>query len=264
MAAALEDLTSLKAALRSGARCERSVWVAAVKHGRLPVLDWLHATQEPTPELLRGLYLDAARFACVDVLHWLSARGAKPSCPGTALMFAVRSRHAAPVRWLIDVYGPACWTPPTFAPLACAYAAGFGDLPLLAYLRDRGCPWDHLTTESAAAGGHLHVLRWCLEIGLPAADGTCDLAAEYGHIHILQWARMQAPPLPWSPVTCTAAARAGQLAALQWLRSQDPPCSWSSDVVAVSSGGGHTALLEWARANGCPEVLGDDVLAAEG
>ena len=62
-------------------------------------------------------------------------------------------------------------------------------VPLLAWARDRGCPWDERTCAYAAKGGHLVVLEWARASGCPWDERTCAYAAEGGHLEVLKWGR---------------------------------------------------------------------------
>ncbi len=96
----------------------------------------------------------------------------------------------------------------------CTYAAKYGYLDILKWLRENGCPWSEDTCVAAASMGHLHILQWARENGCPWDEETCSSAAEYGHLDILQWARRNG--CPWDEETCSSAADYGHLDILQW------------------------------------------------
>ena len=45
-------------------------------------------------------------------------------------------------------------------PSVCRAAAQRGNLSVLKWLRQHGCPWDSPTSHDAAAGSHLELLKW--------------------------------------------------------------------------------------------------------
>ena len=47
----------------------------------------------------------------------------------------------------------------------CSCAAGKGDLEILKYAREEGCPWSERTCSNAAFNGHLDCLKWARENG---------------------------------------------------------------------------------------------------
>mmetsp|Transcript_10942 Transcript_10942/g.27521 ORF Transcript_10942/g.27521 Transcript_10942/m.27521 type:complete len:195 (-) Transcript_10942:501-1085(-) len=65
--------------------------------------------------------------------------------------------------------------------------------------------WDlpkqhHKTTCWAAEAGQLEVLQWAREQGCPWDDATCLEAARSGNLSVLQWARTQG--CPWDAYRC--------------------------------------------------------------
>ena len=54
----------------------------------------------------------------------------------------------------------------------CTEMARKGDLELLQFLHEKGCPWDTLTCSWAAEYGHLECLRYAVENGCPQSTNT--------------------------------------------------------------------------------------------
>ncbi|CAB9521857.1 ankyrin repeat protein [Seminavis robusta] len=52
----------------------------------------------------------------------------------------------------------------------CAFAAGHGQLEILKWARENGCPWNEDTCEMASSGGYLEVLKWAREHGCPEEE----------------------------------------------------------------------------------------------
>ncbi len=71
---------------------------------------------------------------------------------------------------------------------------GLGNLPLLKWLREQGCPWNKNTCSYAAERGQLEVLKWAREHGCPWDEYTCHLAAREGHLELLKWAHENGSP----------------------------------------------------------------------
>lgn len=60
------------------------------------------------------------------------------------------------------------WSDNDFAPLVnCIRAAKYGQLNVLQWLREKGCPWSRLNCDDAASGGHLSCPQWLREKGCP-------------------------------------------------------------------------------------------------
>ena len=64
----------------------------------------------------------------------------------------------------------------------CARMAENGNLELLQFLHEKGCPWDEWTCSEAANFGHLECLKYLHENGCPWNEYTCLNAARNGHI----------------------------------------------------------------------------------
>ena len=79
-----------------------------------------------------------------------------------------------------------------------------GNLVLLQYLHEKGCPWDEDTCTGAARGGHLECLKYSHENGCPWNEDTSSSAAQNGHLEILNYLHEEG--CPWDTNTCAAAA----------------------------------------------------------
>jgi len=81
---------------------------------------------------------------------------------------------------------------------------------VLKWAREHHCPWDWTTCALAAKHGQLEVLKWALERGCPRGAGTlCAYAAVGGQLEVLTWLREH--DYPWDgEITCAAAAQGGQ------------------------------------------------------
>ncbi|KAL6076337.1 Ankyrin repeat domain-containing protein [Balamuthia mandrillaris] len=115
----------------------------------------------------------------------------------------------------------------------CANAAFTGNLEMVQWAREQGCPWDETTCRLAARGGHLAVLEWARDRGCPWDEFTCKEAAGRGHLEVLKWAR--AKGCPWDEDTCTNAARGGHWEVLKWARENG--CPWDPYVCAQAAMG---------------------------
>jgi hypothetical protein len=104
---------------------------------------------------------------------------------------------------------------------ACSLAARGGDLEVLKWLHNTGCPCDSATCRAAAGGGYLEVLKWLHHQGCPWDAATCYAAATGGHLEVLKW--LHNTGCPWDSETCYAAATFGHLEMLKWLRNQGCP-----------------------------------------
>ena len=167
--------------------------------------------------------------------------------PNTVYMAAMTSEATRKIwfeedTWNVREYG-------------CRFAAKYGNLEALQWLRSHDCRWRNGNVcREAAAGGHLHILQWAHSQTPPCPwdAWACAYAAKRGHLDVLQWLRSQTPPCPWDEWTCSLAARNGRLNVLQWLRSQTPPCPWDAWVCAHAAQNGHFDVLQWMRSQTPP------------
>ena len=103
----------------------------------------------------------------------------------------------------------------------CWRMARNGNLELLQFLRENGCPWD---------------------------DWTCWGAARYGHLDCLKYAHENGCPWDWR--TCCEAAEKGKLECLQY--AHEHGCDWDEWTCSFAAKNGHLECLKYAHENGCP------------
>ena len=78
----------------------------------------------------------------------------------------------------------------------CSKMAEKGNLELLQFLHENGCPWDEETCTRAAQYGHLECLKYAHENGCPWHEDTCAYATSRGHLDCLQYAHENG--CPWN------------------------------------------------------------------
>ena len=109
----------------------------------------------------------------------------------------------------------------------CEQMALKGNLVLLQYLHENGCPWDKATCSAAAVnGGHLECLKYLHDKGCPWDKTTCSSAAEGGHLECLKY--LHDKGCPWDEMACLSAADGGHLECLKYLH--DEGCPWDKTV----------------------------------
>ena len=105
----------------------------------------------------------------------------------------------------------------------CARMARNGNVELLKFLQEKGCPWDEGTCRGAAFAGNLECLKYAREKGCPWDEKTCAGAAEGGHLGILKYLRENG--CPWDEDTCSSAAKNGHLEFLKYAHENGCPRS---------------------------------------
>ena len=76
----------------------------------------------------------------------------------------------------------------------CEQMALNGNVELLQFLHEKGCPWDEWTCHYAALNGHLECLKYAHENGCPWNERTCSEAARNDHFECLKYAHENGCP----------------------------------------------------------------------
>jgi hypothetical protein len=218
---------------------------SAISKGHVDILKWLVTKDRAYSKelLLRppiSIYSachDAIERNHVDVQKWL--------CENSVFPCSVSLQHAAAKHgnsMLLKYYfrdSGVLWN--TFT---CGSIAQSGNLNLLQWARENGCPWNKLTC-SYAASRSLEILQWARENGCPWDESTCAMAK---NLEILKWALDNG--CPWNKQTCSVAAKTGNLEILKWAREHG--CPWDETTCLEAIIGEHVEILNWAITNGCP------------
>ncbi len=123
-----------------------------------------------------------------------------------------------------------------------------GNLEVVKWLRERGCPWNESACTYAVWNNHIDILKWLRQQGCPWSTWVCEELAAKGNLEALKWCRRQRAP--WDYRVCMAAALHGRLGVLKWLKSQ----KWEmgKNVATCASRNGHIKILKWLRKIECP------------
>lgn len=101
----------------------------------------------------------------------------------------------------------------------CDHASNVGNLELMQWARQRGCPWTTETTSRATSIHSFHVLKWAVENGCPVNLEVAEICSLRGYFDILKWAHLK--HLPFSSWVSIFAASNGRLDILKWLHDQN-------------------------------------------
>ncbi|KXZ47939.1 hypothetical protein GPECTOR_31g301 [Gonium pectorale] len=153
---------------------------------RYLLAEGVRPTEEAATEAAGGGHL-----AALQALH---AAGC-PVSPLDVACAAAEGDHLAAVAWAVEAFGAAV----TLGRKLFASAAKSGSVELMAWLRERGCPWDASAVVSAATAGSAPALEWLAERGCPmGADGQAFVAAaRNGDLQTLACLRRLG--CPWGP-----------------------------------------------------------------
>ena len=113
-----------------------------------------------------------------------------------------------------------------------AQMARNGNVELLKFLHEKGCPWNEWTCFEAAQYGHLECLKYAHKNGCPCDGRTCFLAARGGHLEFLKY--LHEHGCPWDEGTCLGAAH-GRLDCLKYAREKG--CPWDEVTCSAAQKG---------------------------
>jgi len=95
-------------------------------------------------------------------------------------------------------------------------------LEYLVWLREvKNCDWDSDTINQAALQGNLAMVKYCVENGCPMDEYACTLAAREGHLDVLKY--LHENDCPWNPRACYCAHEYNQIDCLNYLIEQKCP-----------------------------------------
>jgi hypothetical protein len=118
-------------------------------------------------------------------------------------------------RWGEDVYGGN-------QKYFCRRVASMNKLEYLVWAREvKNCDWDRRTIERAAEHGNLAMVKYCVENGCPMDEDACWCAAQYGHLDVLKY--LHENDCPWDSDTCWSAYEYDRIDCLNYLIEQKCP-----------------------------------------
>lgn len=131
---------------------------------------------------------------------------------------------------------------------AATVAASYGNLQLLAYLRNEGFSWDCKTCQKASEFCHLDCLQYAHENGCPWDCNVYKYAAQAGHLDCMKYGHKEG--LEWHVDVCMYAASMNETTCLEYAHKNG--CPWDEGTVEASIRNGQWQCLVFALRNGCP------------
>ena len=124
----------------------------------------------------------------------------------------------------------------------CYEVARMNKLEYLVWAREvKNCDWDSWTIEEAAEQGNLAMVKYCVDNGCPMDEHACLAAAQEGHLDVLKY--LHENDCPWYSRACYWAAGKGHLDVLKYLHEND--CPWNSDACFWAHLGNHDYCLNY-------------------
>jgi len=104
----------------------------------------------------------------------------------------------------------------------CWEVARMNKLEYLVWLREvKNCDWSGGTINEAAMQGNLAMVKYCVDNGCPIDAYACTWAAQNGHLDVLKY--LHENDCPWGSGACYAAHFNNQIECLNYLIEQKCP-----------------------------------------
>jgi len=104
----------------------------------------------------------------------------------------------------------------------CREVARMNKLEYLVWAREvKNCDWDSFTINAAAYRGNLAMVKYCVENGCPMDEDACANAAEEGHLDVLKY--LHEHDCPWDSGACLYAHYRNRIDCLNYLIEQKCP-----------------------------------------
>ena len=104
----------------------------------------------------------------------------------------------------------------------CHRVASMNKLEYLVWAREvKNCDWDRRTINSAAYQGNLAMVKYCVDNGCPMDEFACKVAAQEGHLDVLKY--LHENDCPWDSSACYFAHLCNEIDCLNYLIEQKCP-----------------------------------------
>ena len=104
----------------------------------------------------------------------------------------------------------------------CREVARMNKLEYLVWAREvKNCDWDSRTIDRAARQGNLAMVKYCVENGCPMDEVACRIAAREGHLDVLKY--LHENDCPWDSMACSYAHFNNHIDCLNYLIEQKCP-----------------------------------------
>ncbi|KAG2495320.1 hypothetical protein HYH03_006590 [Edaphochlamys debaryana] len=227
---ALERLTWL-ASLGAGAPGQAALQ-AAVAAGNLAAVQWI--LRQGMPYLQLGDIQESVRRAAAGgrlaLLRALHGGGCPLEPAGPLMQAAIEGGHLELARWLLAAFPRACFDKALASNDTWYEAYGAGNVELMAWLHEQGCPLDVSNWRWAAQCGCEAALEQLRDWGCrkTSSGDAYEAAANEGDLRTLEaLRRLHAPFGPASGYMLSRAVKEAPLPCLKWLVEAGAPVDWS-------------------------------------
>jgi hypothetical protein len=232
--------------------------------------------KQPSPDITiaaaRGNHIEIIMWARANLCDWVTPTFYSP-------VDSIESSRADSCYYDIDV---------------CSEAARNGNLSILEYAYEQGCPMNWITFANAAGKAHIHVLKWCFEkkcqrsekiyrnavvsgnleciewvrnSGINSGTFSIKVAFDVGHLHVIKYL-IDNSICSWNTTSnefnnfTLLAASKGCIDSLNWSQSNDPILPLHKDCSNTAATNGYLDCLKWCIEKGCildPNIINNVV-----
>ncbi|KXZ55218.1 hypothetical protein GPECTOR_3g360 [Gonium pectorale] len=168
-------------------------------------------------------------------LTWLRGRGYQASytVASDVAPKAARAGHLHVLAWLLDEHG-AEPVGQLLNPALFAAAAASGSVEVMAWLRQRGCPWGRGAYSGAAEAGCEAALEWLVEQGCPMEEGGQPYIEACSNGDLATLSCLRRLGVPWGPTgevflgAASSEPNPALLHLLRWLLQQGCPVKYEA------------------------------------
>jgi hypothetical protein len=193
-----------------------------------------------------------AELGKVDWLVYAKSRGLEIS--SEIICKGARKGHLHIVQWWWDNMSEGVWSPNIFS-----QAVRSRSVPLMKWMREKGCPWTQQDFEIAVRTENMEVIRWLTEEGYSWYKDivTVHSAVRTKNMEVIQWVVEHGWPVVGYSLLTTA-ARTGDMDVMQYLRGKG--CHWCFTTFLAAVRSQSLNMIRYVREEGCPLGDTDEIL----
>jgi hypothetical protein len=233
------DVATLATAHKLGMQFTAATMAGAAQSNKLAEVQYLHSRGCPWALRLLEYAAVSGKF---ELARWCYEHGCHWDSLAKAPEHAALSGNVELMTWLLQQPGT------ELSVIVMRFAAFKGHRAMCEYLHSQQSPWDKECTHDAATSGNLVLLQWFMDNGCPwNAVRLCRAAAEGGSVEVLNYLQQLGLLTSTARLTCMLdmTAFCEHLAAAKWLREHG--AQWPTEFKYASWRG---RVLEWAVAEG--------------
>ena len=236
----MNNLDFVKLCRFYGLPWDSKLHTVAAKEGNLEILKWLKIHYREYDWLVSS---KAAFYGQIHVLKWLREDLGHPlhlSCE-----YAAKGNQFETLKWLSHNY--------KLNSEICYYACLANNMEMLIWCIEQGCILTESCVAACSKNGNLTMLKYLKDIGCPWINWTCRphfYASLNGHLDVLKWLNDNQCPIYLNEDLCSVSAKGNHIEVLKYL-IEDMNCPCDSLTTSALAGTGNLEILKYCIDKGC-------------